>query len=87
MCCNTAQQQVEMIDSLFHLTRSRCFFPVHYAGEVKHINIMHVSSSNMQEYNDLLNVDIAIYVSTILDTLTVFMLNKGQGFQTQINLT
>lgn len=77
-----------MIDSLFLLTRSRCFFPMHYAGEDKYIfNIMHVSSSNMQEYNDLLHVDITISVSTILDTLTVFMLNEGQGFQTQINLT
>lgn len=77
-----------MIDSLFLLTRSRCFFPMHYAGEDKHIfNIMHVSSSNMQEYNDLLHVDITISVSTIMDTLTAFMLNEGQGFQTQINLT
>lgn len=45
-----AEQEVEMIDSLFHLTRSR-FFPVHYTGKDKfilNVTVMTALQTNKQ---------------------------------------
>ena len=72
MCYNTAKQQVEVTDSLYHLRISHCHFPVHYTVEDREdrnvfflIFFFNVFDPIMQEYNDPMHVDITVLASNI----------------------